>query len=349
MKYAIHLVTFVFFNTLVFSSPVFSDGYVFEAGHESLQKWLLPEFPPYPKHNVPTKNRVELGKKLFFDPRVSGDGNMSCATCHSPMLGWSDGLPTGVGHKNQILGRATPTIVNTAYNYLQMWDGRKRDLEDQATGPMEAVVEMNTDIDGLLKFLKDDPTYSADFQKAYPNEGVTIGAVSKAIASFERTVVSRNSPFDQWVRGDENALTKKELKGFKLFVDPNKGNCEVCHSAPNFTDDGFHNIGLAQFGTGSQDLGRHKLRPLKILKGAFKTPTLRDVNQTAPYFHDGSAANLNEVMSHYVKGGEVKTNLSPSMKPLKLSKSERKAIIAFVNALTSPQEPFVLPVLPLNQ
>lgn len=333
---------------LSISSILQAQGYVYEAGHESLKKWLLPEHPPFQKDNFPSSDRVALGKKLFFDPRISGDGTMSCASCHNPLLGWSDGLPTGAGFKGKVLGRASPTIINSAYNFLQMWDGRAKNLEEQATGPLEADVEMNADLTEVVAFLKSNEGYSALFTRAYKGEGINKVTLSKAIASFERTVVSRNSRFDQWVRGDLKAMSKQEIDGFKFFTDSNKGNCEVCHGAPNFTDNGFHNIGLKQFATSSSDAGRHALRPLNLMKGAFKTPTLRDINLTAPYFHDGSAKDLHAVMAHYELGGEVKTNLSPSMKPLKLSKKERKAIIAFLNTLTTNHEEFTLPALPLH-
>ncbi len=318
----------------------------FVAGDKSLQYWLLPEVQ-HPKNNQPSSARIELGKKLFFDTRLSGDGNMSCATCHSPLYGWSDGLPTAKGFKSEVLGRASPTVINTAYNGIQMWDGRKKSLEDQAMGPMLSNAEMNMDIPKLLEFLKVSKGYSQAFEKAYPGEPIDETTISKAIANFERTVVSRNSPFDRWVKGDKKAMTPQQVKGFKAFVDPNKGNCSTCHSAPNFTDNGFHNIGLASFGDKNADMGRYLERPLKLMKGAFKTPTLRDISLTAPYFHDGSASTLEEVVIHYEKGGIVKTNLSPNMKASNLTAEERAAIVAFMQALTTPPEPFTLPVLPL--
>jgi cytochrome c peroxidase len=320
----------------------------FKAGHDSLQEWLLPDTPPYPADNKPNEARVELGKMLFFDPRIGGDGNMSCATCHNPLLGWSDGLPTAKGFKSQILGRASPVVVNTAYNSIQMWDGRKKSLEDQAIGPMEASVEMQTNFTELLNLLNHTETYKDAFEKAYPGEGVNKKTVAKAIASFERTVISNNSPFDKWVKGDKKALNKQEVEGFKLFVNPDKGNCAVCHSAPNFTDNGFHNVGLASWGVENPDVGRYAERPLGLMKGAFKTPTLRDISLSAPYFHDGSSTTLDEVMDHYIKGGVVKTNLSPNMKALELNDSEKEAIIAFLKKLTSPRENFELPLLPMD-
>lgn len=320
--------------------------YIFEAGHPSLQEWLLPAKPNYPADNASTPARVALGKKLFFDPRLSGDGNMSCATCHNPLFGWSDSLPTAKGVKSKVLGRATPTIINTAYNSIQMWDGRKKSLEDQAMGPMEATVEMNMDTAKLFKWLNASEGYSKLFSEAYPGKEIGADSVSKAIASYERTIVSNSSPFDKWVKGNKNAMSKQQVRGFKLFT--GKAQCDTCHSAPNFTDDGFHNLGLASWGQKNPDMGRYAQVPLKLMKGAFKTPTLRDVALTAPYFHDGSAATLTDVVEHYSKGGIVKTNLSPNMQELKLSEQEKADIVAFMQALTSPTKTVTLPELPLN-
>ncbi|HFC53115.1 MAG TPA: tryptophan tryptophylquinone biosynthesis enzyme MauG [Gammaproteobacteria bacterium] len=321
---------------------------VFKAGDPTLQQWLLPEEPPYPEDNKPTPERITLGKMLFFDPRLSGDGNMSCATCHNPAFGWSDGLPTARGHKSMVLGRATPTVINTAYNTIQMWDGRKRDLEDQATGPMEASVEMNSDFDRLFRFLNGNRGYSEAFAKAYPGEGINKETLAKAIASFERTILSNDSPFDRWVKGDASAMTEQQVRGFRIFVDPNKGNCAICHSAPNFTDNGFHNLGLASDAGEDADPGRFAQKPIKILKGAFKTPTLRDVALTAPYFHDGSAQTLMDVVEHYVRGGVVKERLSPNIRPLDLTAREKEDLVAFLEALTTRHEPVTLPELPLR-
>lgn len=335
--------------TLAIASFAQADNhYVFEAGHKSLQEWLLPDEAPYPKGNKPNAERIELGKKLFFDPRLSGDGNMSCATCHSPLFGWSDGLPTAKGFKSMILGRASPVVTNAAFNSLQMWDGRKKDLEDQALGPMLSSAEMNIDISNAINFLKGNKAYSDEFNKAYPGEGVSQETLAKAIASFERTIISNNSPFDRWVKGDKKAMTAQQVNGFKLFVDPDKGNCAVCHSAPNFSDSGFHNIGLVSFGHKTPDMGRYAIKPIGLMKGAFKTPTIRDITLSAPYFHDGSATTLEEVVEHYAKGGEVKTNLSPNMKELKLTKSEKADLVEFMRALTTPPAPFLLPILPTN-
>ncbi len=334
-------------SLLLAFSPVQAESeYVAKAGHPSLQEWLLPDTPPYPEGNKPNEARVALGKMLFFDTRLSGDSNMSCATCHSPLYGWSDGLETGKGFKSKILDRASPVVTNTAYNSIQMWDGRKKSLEDQAMGPMEATAEMNMDIPKLFKWLNSSKGYQEAFAKAYPGEGINAKTLSKGMASFERTVISNNSPFDKWVKGDAGAMTDQQVNGFKVFV--GKANCVACHSAPNFTDNGFHNIGLASFGKKNPDVGRFAQRPLKLMKGAFKTPTLRDTSYAAPYFHDGSAHTLEEVVEHYSKGGVVKTNLSPNMEAIKLSAADKQALVEFMKALSSERKAFTLPVLPIE-
>ncbi len=312
------------------------------------QKWLLPKAPPSPGDNQPTPERIALGKALFFDPRLSSDANLSCAGCHNPMFGWTDGMPTAKGSKSKVLGRATPTIVNTGYNTLMMWDGRKNSLEDQAMGPMESMNEMAMDLNALFKWLDSTPEYKAWFAKAYPGEAIDSKTVSKAIAAFERTVVSNDSPFDRWLRGDKHALTKQQIIGFRLFVDPNKGNCAACHQAPNFTDGGFHNIGLPTYDGPTPDMGRFAIKPLPSMKGAFKTPTLRDITLTAPYFHDGSAKTLADVVEHYNRGGVAKADLSPNIKPLNLNAEEQAAIVAFMQGLTTPPKPVTLPTVPLN-
>ncbi|MES2662830.1 MAG: cytochrome c peroxidase [Pseudomonadota bacterium] len=332
------------FNVNVASAK---NSYVFEAGHPSLQEWLLPETPPFPPENEPTAARIALGKALFFDPRLSGSGNMSCATCHSPMFGWSDGLKTARGAQSAVLERASPTVVNTAYNFLQMWDGRKPTLEAQALGPLETTAEMHSNFDQMLTLLNEKAGYIKMFNAAYPKEPIDKTTLAKAIASYERTIISRDSRFDQWVRGDKSALSKQEVLGFEIFASSEKGNCAVCHSAPNFNDNGFHNIGLASFASKKSDVGRFSQRPLGLMKGAFKTPTIRDIELTAPYFHDGSAENLLTVVEHYARGGDTQINLSPNMKKLSLSKKDKEALVAFMKSLTTKPQPVTFPELPL--
>ena len=301
--------------------------------------WRLADQPPMPAHNVSTPARVELGKALFFDPRLSGAGAMSCASCHEPQLGWADGRKTAVVG-DAVLGRASPTIVNLAYNTQFMWDGRKKDLEDQAVGPhrhlsTEAYVAALTRLGAL-------PGYQALFAQAYPGEPIDVQTAAKALAAFQRTVVSKDSPFDRWLAGDTRALTEQQYRGFKVFTDAGKGNCAACHNGPNFTDNGFHNVGLK---TG-KDQGRFAIRPVAALKGAFKTPTLRDIELTAPYFHNGAAATLREVVDYYARGGEDRSNVSADVRELPLTEQDREDLVAFLRALTGHQAQFVRPVLP---
>ncbi len=305
--------------------------------------WQRPAAVPAPPDNIPNADRIELGRALFFDPRLSGSGMISCATCHNPALGWSDGQPTAVGHLSKRLGRATPTIMNTAYNTIQMWDGRKPSLEEQALGPIGDANEMAMPIPKLVETLSGIDGYLRMFEKAYPGEGITPVTIGKAIASFERTVVSSNAPFDRWRAGDESAVSEAAKRGFKVFT--TNGNCALCHQGFNFTDNGFHNIGLKADGDAE---GRFAHRKVKILKGAFKTPTLRDIALTAPYMRNGAYATLEEVVEHYDRGGDDKSNLSPNMKPLGLSAQEKRDLVEFMKTLTGDPVNVAVPQLPVG-
>ncbi|MBL8345324.1 MAG: c-type cytochrome [Rubrivivax sp.] len=306
--------------------------------------WVLGEVPDA-ADNPTTPAKVELGKALFFDPRLSGNGTVSCASCHNPALGWSDGLKTGVGINGTVLGRATPTIVNVAYNTQFMWDGRKKSLEDQALGPMKTPEEMRTDFAAAVHLLGSIDGYVAMFAKAFPGEAIGEETIAKAIAAFERTVVSKDSRFDRWVAGDRKAITAQEYRGYQVFIDPERGNCAKCHSGPNFTDNGYHNIGLKQI-EGKADEGRFKIRAVASMKGAFKTPTLRDIALTAPYFHDGSAATLMDVVEHYDRGGDDKSNLSKDVRPLNLTSADKQDLVAFLMALDGRPVAVAIPPLP---
>jgi cytochrome c peroxidase len=305
--------------------------------------YLRPDVPPAPVDNRLTPARAELGKILFFDPRLSGSNWISCASCHNPALGWSDGLPTAIGVNMAVLRRATPTILNTAYNRIQMWDGRKPTLEEQATGPIEAPDEMNQDLDELVKELSAIPGYKALFEKSYPGESISKQTIGKAIASFERTVLSTDAAFDRWLKGDVNALNAAAKRGFALFE--GKANCVACHEGFNFVDDGFHNIGLKKI-NGVEDEGRFAHKKVKILKGAFKTPTLRDIALTAPYMHNGVYKTLEDVIDHYNRGGENLVNPDPNMRPLNLTPRDKADLVAFLKSLTGKHVPVTIPQLP---
>ena len=325
-----------------------------EAGHPSLQHWLLPAEIPQPENNKMSAERVALGEKIFFDPRLSVSGQTSCASCHAPERGWADGFPGSMRLMGERMARNSPSLVNVAFHSLYAWDGKNPSLEDQAlgsqsmTGSLQAgskeqgITDANLGVERIRKLAG----YQDAFAKAYSGETVSKETIAKAIASFERSLVSRDTPFDRWLRGDAAAMTPPQVNGFRVFLDPTKGNCATCHSAPNFSDNGFHNIGLKQWGEPNADVGRFKLKAVAAMKGAFRTPPLREVGHSAPYFHDGSAARLQDVVDHYVRGGDVRSNLSPNLKPLSLTDQERADLVSFMQALSTPYVPYDFPRLP---
>jgi cytochrome c peroxidase len=299
-----------------------------------------PDTIPFPRDNPYTVEKAALGKKLYFDTRLSAANLLSCASCHSPAYGWGDGQARGVGHNMKQLGRRSPTIVNAAYGAIFMWDGRAGSLEEQALGPIRADVEMNLPIEQLMEKLNNIPEYPPLFQAVFPKEGMKPETIAKAIATYERTVVSGRAPFDAWIEGNTKAISEEAKRGFVLFN--TKGGCAECHSGWNFTDDSFHDIGLA-----SPDVGRAKQLPGVIkMKHAFKTPNLREIARRGPYMHDGSVATLEAVMDHYNEGGIKRDSLSELIKPLGLSKQECADLVAFMKTLTSDMDPTTVPVLP---
>jgi len=307
------------------------------------QKFRRPASIPFPKDNPYTDAKADLGHTLFFDPRLSGANTMSCANCHNPALGWKDGLGHGVGHDAKQLARATPTILDLAWAELLMWDGRSDGLEDQATGPIESAGEMNQPMPELLAELAEIPGYRRMFREAFGRDEITKASLSRAIATFERTLVSNKAPFDRWIEGDEAAISESAKRGFATFN--GKGNCAACHSGWRFTDDGFHDIGLR-----SDDIGRGAQVPdEQTLQHAFKTPTLRNIDQRAPYMHDGSLANLREVVVHYDTRFVQRPSLSPEMHHLGLEEHEIADLIEFMHTLTSRDDKISIPVLPTKE
>lgn len=299
-----------------------------------------PAAVPQPANNPITAQKVALGQMLFFDPRLSGSGQISCGTCHNPGLGWSDGLPRGIGHLGTQLDRHTPTILNVAYGEPYFWDGRAASLEDQAKGPLTSAKEMRMSIETAIPRLQAIPGYVDAFTQAYPNQPISLDTVAAAIATFERTVVSRDAPFDRWVKGDDQAISSDAVRGFVLFN--GKANCASCHMGWRMSDDGFHDIGLP--GT---DRGRAAIMPgIVQLERAFKTPTLRNINQRAPYMHDGSLPTLAAVIDHYDSGFQARSSLDTNMHELNLTRDEKAQLASFLNTLTSPDDPVPLAMLP---
>ena len=299
-----------------------------------------PSEVPSPQGNEITPPRVELGKLLFFDPRLSGSKVMSCATCHNPSLGWEDGLPKGKGHNHKTLARKTPTVLNLAWTPRLFWDGRATSLEEQALGPIASADEMNLPLKDAEKAFQKIEGYKPYFEKAYPGEPVNKDTIAKALAVFQRTLVSAEAPFDKWLNGDEKAISKQAIAGFEVFN--GKAKCVSCHSGWNFTDHSFHDIGVK-----TSDKGRGKLLPLKSMQFAFKTPGLRNIDQRGPYMHNGSEKNLMDVVEFYDRGGDVKRpSLSPLISKLNLTQQEKKNLVIFMRTLTSREKDIVIPVLP---
>ncbi len=295
-----------------------------------------------PEDNPITEEKIVLGKQLYFDTRLSEDNSLSCATCHHPVMAFGDGLPTSTGIKGQKGDRNAPTVINTTYNDVQFWDGRAATLEEQALGPIQNPVEMGFTLDGVVKRLNEIYGYKIQFKKIF-NTDVTADGIAKAIATFERTILSGGSRWDDFNFGDEKALSESAKKGLDLFN--GKALCSSCHLGFNMTDNSFHNIGVAMVKP-NPDLGRYKVTNIEEDKGKFKTPTLRDVERTAPYMHDGSIKTLEAVIEFYNKGGEPNNWLDPKLKPLNLTEGEKKDLLAFLkdlNGLPILIEPPILP------
>lgn len=316
---------------------------------QDMKKWLRPSEVPQPKDNELTAERIELGKLLYFDVRLSTSEKISCATCHHPKQGWSDEIPTpkSVGHEGAVGPRNSPTILNTAYQRHQFWDGRAKTLEEQALGPIEADVEMNMSLDILIPKLNKIDGYKKLFKEAYPkSEGeITREYLAKAIASFERTVVSTDSPFDEYVKGDKNAISKDAKIGFELFQ--TKAHCVVCHDGFNFTDGSFHNIGLRDGELTGKELGRYNVKKRAAWYGVMKTPTLRNITKTYPYFHDGSVKTLEEATAICAGGGRYAHNVknkSDVMVDRNLTRDEIDKVVSFMKSLTSPDMDLIIPI-----
>jgi cytochrome c peroxidase len=303
-------------------------------------EYRRPAFIPFPETNPYAQAKASLGKKLFFDTRLSATSAQSCASCHSPAFGWGDGLAVGVGHGMAKLDRHSPTIVNAAWSAVFMWDGRAANLEEQALGPIQSPVEMNMPIERLMERLASIAEYKSLFATAFPEEGVTPSTLASAIATYERTVVSDQSPFDAWVEGNEKAISAEAKRGFAVFN--TKGQCSSCHEGWNFTNDGFHDIGLA-----GDDAGRGQFLPrIPKMQHAFKTPGLREIGRRAPYMHDGSIATLEQVVEHYDRGGIDRPSRSDLIAPLGLTPDEKTALVAFLKTLSSNPSPTTMPTLP---
>lgn len=298
-----------------------------------------PAFIPFPKDNPYTAEKAALGKMLFFDTRLSRDKNLSCASCHNPSFGWEVPFARAIGAGGKPLGRNAPTALNHAWSESLFWDGRAPTLEAQARGPIEAPPEMDLPLATAVTRLKEVEGYRAAFSRSFPKDGLTEDSILKAIATYERTLVTGDTPFDRWIRGDKNALPDSARNGFALFT--GKANCVACHSGWNFTDNKFYDIGLP-----SEDIGRKGVTRADADQHAFKTSSLREIAARAPYMHNGEVATLEAVVEHYVTGGVTRPSRSALIKPMALSRQEVQDLVAFMRSLSSPQAVLAMPVLP---
>ncbi|MBA1158386.1 cytochrome c peroxidase [Microvirga mediterraneensis] len=304
------------------------------------QAFARPDHAPTPADNPASPEKIALGAKLFEDTRLSGSGDMACSSCHQADLSFSDGVDRHLGHDGQPLDRRTPPLWNLAWGLSFFWDGRAASLEAQAMGPIENEREMAGNLQAALRTLDSDPPMRKAFAAAFPDDpAVTQASLAKALAAFQRTLVSPETRFDRWVKGDDAALEADELAGFSLFV--GKAGCVACHQGWRFTDEAFHDIGLA-----SDDKGRGPVLGVSAANHAFKTPSLRERVWSAPYMHDGSLATFDDVVTHYAENVVQRPTLSADLpRRIELNDRERAQLVAFLNTLSSddPPRPASLP------
>ncbi|KAA3619917.1 MAG: cytochrome C biogenesis protein CcsA [Calditrichaeota bacterium] len=289
---------------------------------------------PIPVSVVVDKEKVDLGKMLFFEPRLSKSGFISCNSCHNLSTGGADNLPSSIGHKWQLGPINSPTVLNAKFNLAQFWDGRAKDLKDQAAGPIANPGEMASTHVLAIDILQSIPEYVQLFKNVYNVDEITIEEVTDAIAAFEETLTTPNSRFDQWLRGDENAITAKEKEGYALFKE--KG-CVACHNGAGVGGESYQKFGVVKtYENDTETLGRFNVTQNEEDKYFFKVPLLRNIELTAPYFHDASTWNLEEavkIMAEYQVGLEV-------------SKEEQGKIVSFLKTLTGEQPAIQYPILP---
>jgi cytochrome c peroxidase len=296
-------------------------------------KFRRPTAIPFPTSNPYSETKRALGETLFHDKRLSVDGTYACASCHDRTKGLSDGREKAIGVPGRALARHTPTLWNLAWAGPVFWDGRARSLEEQVAGPIVAPDEMAQPMDTLIARLATNKDYARSFAKAFPHDPrVSEDNLKKAIATYERTLVSPPTRFDRWIAGDASALNAQEAQGFRLFT--GKAGCTNCHAGWAFTDYAFYDVGLE-----SEDRGRGAVLRLEAAEHAFKTPSLREVGRRAPYMHDGSLGSLADVVRHYVDGITERPTLPVDLRKPSLSADEQAALVAFLGTLTSEGDP----------
>jgi cytochrome c peroxidase len=294
-------------------------------------KLLFPEVP-VPPQNPLTQAKIELGFRLFFEPRLSANNQMSCATCHQPTRGFSNAQANALGVTGLRGKRNVPTIYTTAWYTSQFWDGRAASLEEQALGPIENPIEMNEILPNVIRKLSEMPYYRNKFQQTF-GTAITAQGIAQALASFERALSLKPNAYDLYREGDFNALTPAQERGMVIFG--RQAHCTTCHKGVQTTDNKFHNLGVGM-NQANPDLGRYEVTRQTEDRGAFRTPSLRNISATGPYMHDGSIKTLAEVIEFYDRGGIANPNLSLEMNPLNLTPEDKSDLLAFLNALTAP-------------
>lgn len=298
------------------------------------------ELGPRPALPVQPPALVALGEQLFFDPRLSRSRDISCASCHAPHLGFSDGRRLALGHDAQVGPRNTPHLLGVAFVPQLMWDGRAADLESQALMPVANPLEMAMDLQALQQRLNQETDYPRRFAEVFGDEAVTLQRLGRALAAYERRIEAPRTRFDDFIEGKPTALSEQELRGLHLFR--TRARCMNCHSGPEFTQHEFHQIGMSALGRRLQDLGRQVITGKAEDTGAFRTPSLRGVSRTAPYFHNGLAPTLRGVLENYNAGmpqppknaqGLMAIPPSPLIKPIQLNAKELQDLEAFLRAL----------------
>jgi len=300
--------------------------------------WLLPPVI-YPEQNPYSAQKQELGRKLFFDPRLSGNPSRTCATCHHPGLGWADGMARAMGNQ-QGLGRHTPSLINVAYSHVFFWDGRASSLEDAVSQDMISPGMFSGDTArSIVVRIAAISAYRKAFNKSFSSEGVTFERIAAVLATFVRSIVSNQSPFDAWLKGDSTAISESAKRGFALFR--GKARCISCHSGPAFSDSSFHNTGI-----NSVDPGHFEISGKDKDRNSFKTPGLRDIALTPPYMHNGSKKTLADIIDFYNRGGDTPGG-GNELKPLHLSPGEKQDLVAFLVSLSGEAPETAIPTLPL--
>jgi cytochrome c peroxidase len=318
-----------FYMRLCLFCVVFAPGTVLSKSDEPPVPLGLPPVP-WPQDNSYSPARVELGKMLFFDGRLSANGQVSCAFCHEPSHAFSASARVSSGVDGKFGVRHAPTLINRAWGKSQFWDGRAATLESQVIVPMTNPDEMGMTADQVIERLQNIKGYAALFAAAFGDPAITFDRIAKAIASFERTIVSGNSAYDRYAAGDKSALTKQQKAGLNFFN--GKGECAECHSGPNFTNEKFANLGVGM-DQANPDPGLEAITKKRGDLGKFKVPTLRDLAHRGPYMHDGRSKTLDEVLDLYAKGGLPNPHLDTRLAPFYMDEQTRQDLIAFLDAL----------------